>query len=41
MPAGGFIGESKIDILRGLERSGNFIAESELIESALTHGARR
>jgi len=40
MPAGGFVGESKIDILRGLERSGNFIAKSELIESALTHGAR-
>jgi len=40
MPAGGFVGESKIDILRGLEPSGNFIAKSELIESALTHGAR-
>ena len=40
MPAGGFIGESKIDILRGLERSGAFIAKSELIESALTPGAR-
>lgn len=40
IPAGGFIGESKIDILRGLERSGNFIAKSELIEKALTSGAR-
>ena len=40
MPAGGFIGESKIDILRGLERSATFIAKCELIESALTPGAR-
>ena len=40
MPAGGFIGESKIDILRGLERAGDFIAKSELIESALTPRAR-
>ena len=35
MPAGGFIGESKIDILRGLERSSSFIAKSELIEASL------
>jgi len=35
-----FIGESKIDIC-ATERSGNFIAESELIESALIMGATR
>ena len=40
IPAGGFIGESKIDILRGLQRSGTFIAKSELIGSALTPGVR-
>lgn len=36
MPAGGFVGESKIDILRGLGGSGEFIARSGFIDHRLT-----
>jgi hypothetical protein len=38
MPAGGFIGESKSDILKGLDAAGDFLARSRLIpaESAAT-----
>lgn len=36
MPAGGFIGESKIDILDGLSRFKEHVARARLIESALT-----
>ncbi len=36
MPAGGFIGESKIEILDGLSRFKEYVARARLIESALT-----
>jgi membrane protein DedA with SNARE-associated domain len=35
IPAGGFIGESKLDILRGLSSSNHFIARSSLIGASL------
>ena len=41
MPAGGFVGESKIDILRGLSRSGNSIARSALIGGSLPSDVKR
>jgi pimeloyl-ACP methyl ester carboxylesterase len=36
MPAGGFVGESKIEILRGLAGSGGFIARSGVIDRRFT-----
>jgi hypothetical protein len=35
IPAGGFIGESKIDILRGLDAGNHFVARASLIEASL------
>jgi hypothetical protein len=40
MPASGFIGESKIDILRGLGASGDRVASSSLIDGDLAIDAR-
>lgn len=40
LPAGGFVGESKIAILNGLAGAGEFIAKAELIPAALAVSAR-
>lgn len=40
IPAGGFIGESKINILRGLATSNGYVARSTLIEAPLDLNAR-
>ena len=40
IPASGFIGESKLDILRGLATSNGYVARSNLIEAPLDLNAR-
>lgn len=40
MPAGGFVGESKIAILNGLTGAGEFVAKTELIPAATDVSAR-
>lgn len=40
MPAGGFVGESKMAILNGLAGAGEFVARAELIPAALDVSAR-
>jgi membrane protein DedA with SNARE-associated domain len=40
MPAGGFVGESKIAILNGLAGAGEFVAKAELIPAATDIAAR-
>lgn len=40
IPAGGFVGESKMDILRGLATAGEFVARAELIPAVLDDASR-
>jgi pimeloyl-ACP methyl ester carboxylesterase/membrane protein DedA with SNARE-associated domain len=40
IPSGGFVGESKADILRGLTSAGGFIAPSAFIKASLDEGER-
>lgn len=40
IPSGGFIGESKYDILRGLSRAGDFVARSSFLDARLSAAAR-
>jgi pimeloyl-ACP methyl ester carboxylesterase/membrane protein DedA with SNARE-associated domain len=40
MPASGFIGESKLDILRGLSSANGYVARSSLIDASLDVGIR-